>query len=318
MSSQTFAKISFNGILRQTKISTSSKWDEFETVIRNIHGIPSNASILVTYKDSDGDVIALDTDRELYDAVNQAEGGSIRFEVNLRDPESASFVVVNPTSSQQQETMDVDAPSPKFAPSNTEENVVDEEDSSNSETRTDKGKQSSEGPSSDDQKKSSSSSSQPEPTSPFTSLYESLAPIMEQVQAEIDANPEFIERINNLFTQAGESLEEHMEPIMKEITTQINEAQQQRSYYGRCRPCGPRFYRHPMAMYGSCSPYARFGGRAPHNWNSAEKEPQMSEETFEERVKQVEEMGFGDREVIAELLRRYDGNVTRAIEVIFG
>ncbi|KAJ1540514.1 hypothetical protein HK096_010863, partial [Nowakowskiella sp. JEL0078] len=41
---------------------------------------------------------------------------------------------------------------------------------------------------------------------------------------------------------------------------------------------------------------------------------EISEETFQERVKQVQDMGFGDREVITELLRRYEGNVARVVD----
>ncbi|KAJ3130142.1 hypothetical protein HK098_006201 [Nowakowskiella sp. JEL0407] len=365
MSSQVTAKVLFNGTLRQTKISSTTAWSEFENSIRNAHKVPASSSILVTYSDSDGDVIALDTDRELADAVNQAGKGPIRFEINIRDPESASFVVVNPSnSSQTSEPADPEVDSPILVsaeldsehPQDTKQenahngekaeadakidaldethNVAEKE---TSEVRNEKGKQSAEASSStssshhkksEESSSSSSSSSQnsPEPSekSPFTSLHESLSPILEQIQAEFDANPEFITKLTDLFTQAGEQVESHMEPIMEEIARQINEAQRQ-SYSGYYRPCGPRFYGHPE-MYGRCSSYPR--GRCgmnqthcrPENWQKFAdrgQEPRgISEKVMQERIKQMQDMGFGDEEVVADLLKRYDGNVARAVEVI--
>jgi hypothetical protein len=76
----------------------------FESKIRRIHSIPDTTPINVTYSDSDGDKIALDTDEELADLIRQAlQSGNLkptlRFDVSPREIQSLdsnSFVFVHP------------------------------------------------------------------------------------------------------------------------------------------------------------------------------------------------------------------------------
>ncbi|KAJ3144634.1 hypothetical protein HK101_002641, partial [Irineochytrium annulatum] len=102
MSSSVPAKIAYNGTIRTLSVSSETKWAILEANIRQIHGISATAPFSVTYLDSDGDRISLDTDIELHDLVAQVRqsGKSIRFEVVARDPDtsSADFVLVKETA----------------------------------------------------------------------------------------------------------------------------------------------------------------------------------------------------------------------------
>ncbi|KAI8841766.1 hypothetical protein BC829DRAFT_402136 [Chytridium lagenaria] len=98
-SSPITAKIAYSGTLRTQAVNEATTWQEFEANIRRLHSISSSSQISVTYTDSDGDRIALDTDGELLDLIRQIRGSSrptIRFEVTSARPEgdSSSFVLV--------------------------------------------------------------------------------------------------------------------------------------------------------------------------------------------------------------------------------
>ncbi|KAI9330438.1 hypothetical protein BDR26DRAFT_922545 [Obelidium mucronatum] len=78
-------KISSNGSLRIVVLSEAeqSSWDAFESKIRVLFAVPDSSSISVSYTDSDGDTIVLDTDQELVDLFSQPEKPT-RFTVQVR------------------------------------------------------------------------------------------------------------------------------------------------------------------------------------------------------------------------------------------
>ncbi|KAJ3218126.1 hypothetical protein HDU67_006530 [Dinochytrium kinnereticum] len=90
------AKIAFSGVLRTLTVNETTTWTVFEATIRRLHNIPTGTNLSVTYTDSDGDRISLDTDGELIDLIHQVRSAartSIRFDVTTLG-DSASFVLV--------------------------------------------------------------------------------------------------------------------------------------------------------------------------------------------------------------------------------
>ncbi|KAJ3106074.1 hypothetical protein HDU97_007077 [Phlyctochytrium planicorne] len=93
-------KVAYTGSLRTLKVTDETTWLSFEQNVRRLHSIPLNASISVSYTDSDGDRISLDTDQELSELIRQTRasaGTSIRFEVTTAQGSpnaDAAFVLV--------------------------------------------------------------------------------------------------------------------------------------------------------------------------------------------------------------------------------
>ncbi|KAJ3117279.1 hypothetical protein HDU96_007318 [Phlyctochytrium bullatum] len=81
-------------------LSENTAWKEFEANVRRLHSIAASSTLSVTYTDSDGDRIALDTDEEIQDLIRQTRASgksSVRFEVSAgatRPVSTEDFVLV--------------------------------------------------------------------------------------------------------------------------------------------------------------------------------------------------------------------------------
>ncbi|KAJ1548560.1 hypothetical protein HK096_001699, partial [Nowakowskiella sp. JEL0078] len=62
-------KVLFQDAARILEVESPVSWHAFELNIRAVHNIPAAASLLVRYVDSEGDLITLDTDLELSEAI---------------------------------------------------------------------------------------------------------------------------------------------------------------------------------------------------------------------------------------------------------
>jgi hypothetical protein len=67
-------KVTYNSISRRFNI-TSPNWVELESKLRTLYNIPTTSSLIVSYKDEDGDVITLSSDLELKEILAQQSSG---------------------------------------------------------------------------------------------------------------------------------------------------------------------------------------------------------------------------------------------------
>ncbi|KAJ3085880.1 hypothetical protein HK102_013727, partial [Quaeritorhiza haematococci] len=92
------AKVAYNGLLRVFELNAENPiWADFEAQVRRLHSISADVPIIASYRDEDGDVISLDTDRELVEYVGRIRrqgGRHVRFQVMVRDPDTTSFVLI--------------------------------------------------------------------------------------------------------------------------------------------------------------------------------------------------------------------------------
>ncbi|KAJ3050524.1 hypothetical protein HK097_008525, partial [Rhizophlyctis rosea] len=250
------AKIAYANILRQVRLDDTINWPAFEAQVRRAHNIPSHVAVIVTYKDEEGDVIAIDTTEELAEVTQAAvrEGKkSLRFTVGVREDDGREFVVVEdgesvrsgslypsvheetPAASVQDvnETVvdpEVPAPAPATATATgNEEPAVTTEAS----TETEKGKGSAATPETEAGPSGSSSANRADstntpPTDPFSAFLTGVTPIFEDIQAQIAAHPEFFEKLSDLAGQIGTQAQTHFQPFLNDLVNQF----QNQDFYG--------------------------------------------------------------------------------------
>ncbi|KND00074.1 uncharacterized protein SPPG_04415 [Spizellomyces punctatus DAOM BR117] len=354
MSTQVYAKVSFEGRLRQfsiNRVAAGYDWKSFEDEIRRLHEIPPTTRIVVTYKDQDNDTISLNTDAELRDAAFEARQGKsagdrvvIRFDVRDRDADPAGFVVVNeqeqsalpepaqPSVQQSAQnepvypSVPIVAESPsvddgqKVAAEHPVDTSVDKGKAPASATATSAsssnpsvkdGEPRPESTSSPENNGSSSSSSNNQdneaPQNPFEAFTENIKPLLDQIQANIDAHPEFVQSMSNLISQIGVQAQAHIDPILRNVHEQVRQGM-----HGRCphrqTPFGFGF------PFGSRFPPSQEGGFPFSAAPSAPRTPTADE--LKSKVEILNGMGFWNNSRIEELLKRYDGNVERVVEVL--
>ncbi|KAJ3034121.1 hypothetical protein HDV00_005442 [Rhizophlyctis rosea] len=232
-----FAKVSYAGIIRQFRLENDIKtWVGFEAQVRRVHSIPPTFTILVSYKDEDGDNITIDTDAELADLLRQSNGRTIKFHVALRDPDAASFVVVG----DQVQAMSVDEREGSRAPSEldaettgiypsvpapesvasveqtpapievdsvasiTTDNDKAKTPATESDSQPDPSKTTPEGATAsntDNATNDDSNNNNNNNADPFSAFFGGIGPIFEEMQAEIARHPEFFERMGQLAGQ---------------------------------------------------------------------------------------------------------------------
>ncbi|KAJ1549772.1 hypothetical protein HK096_010525 [Nowakowskiella sp. JEL0078] len=393
MSSNIAVKIFFNGVTRKFVSPSSITWNQFENKIRESHSISKNLNILVTYKDEDGDVIALDTDRygvlnkfsfnnfdfrELSDLFRITKGNYVNFEVNIRENDSVSsnsiqsnpekssdndlkeyvpvLVSSNSIQSNPEKSSDNDLEEyvPVFKQETPEINLSDSSkyvhvtetetsDTSSVHTTEEKGKTRDFNSENNNEAKPNQSESK----TSFESFLDGVNPVIEQLEAEFKANPEFVDRVSDLMSQIAEQTQNHLQPVLVDIFRSFNGSScgpfdyshDPRSYIygqpqfshpingsfinsGQFHPCfGYKARRFPNSPCGNKNFYYNQSEKANDENTSSEKttkpeSQKISEETFQKLIKQVQDMGFRDEEVISDLLRRYDGNVERVVDLI--
>ncbi|KAJ3070223.1 hypothetical protein HDU98_006741 [Podochytrium sp. JEL0797] len=88
----TSIKVAYDGALRNVNLTAAEQasWDDFETKIRTLFQIPDSFKITVNYIDSDGDTIMLDSDQELLDLFRTADSRPSKLNVVGIDPDTAS------------------------------------------------------------------------------------------------------------------------------------------------------------------------------------------------------------------------------------
>ncbi|TPX68353.1 hypothetical protein SpCBS45565_g03179 [Spizellomyces sp. 'palustris'] len=358
MSSHVYAKVSFEGRLRQFSINRVASghagydWKLFENEIRRLHEIPPTTRIIVTYKDQDNDTISLNTDAELRDAALEARQGKsaadrvvIRFDVRDRDADPAGFVVVNeqeqsalrePTQPSVQQSAQNEPVYPSV-PIVAESPSVDDGQKAAAEqpvdTNFDKGKapasvtatsasssnppvkdgepgpESSPSPENNGPSSSSASSNQDNeaPKNPFEAFTENIKPLLDQIQANIDAHPEFVQSMGNLISQIGVQAQAHIDPILNKVNEQVRQGM-----HGRCP--------HRRTPFGFGFPFgtpfapSQEGGFPFSATPSASRPPTADE--LKSKVEILNGMGFWDNNRNEDLLQRYDGNVERVVEVL--
>ncbi|CAI2167252.1 2532_t:CDS:2 [Funneliformis geosporum] len=68
-------KVNYNSISRRFNINTSTTWTELESKLRSLYNIPTTTSLNVSYTDEDGDVITLSSDLEFKEVLTQQSSG---------------------------------------------------------------------------------------------------------------------------------------------------------------------------------------------------------------------------------------------------
>ncbi|KAG9297690.1 hypothetical protein G9A89_011205 [Geosiphon pyriformis] len=96
-------KISHKSTIRRFTVPKSITWPEFEQQVHIIFSLPSSSSILVSYKDEDGDEITVSSDLELNDIILQNAGSTILFRlISTNEIENASNSLLLQQNQQEQ------------------------------------------------------------------------------------------------------------------------------------------------------------------------------------------------------------------------
>ncbi|KAJ3123827.1 hypothetical protein HK098_001617 [Nowakowskiella sp. JEL0407] len=333
-------KVSFYGTLRQVSLPSTPSWLDFETKIRDAHNIPPSEPITVTYIDADNDVITLDTDQELADAL---EIDKIRFDVTTFSgsfypplPDQQSQTNESETAKQSNETTDKDVPPPlpPYEYQDPPETVpIDSEARNNTSETNDRTTE-----------------------EIFNSFATGLYSLIDGLVKEVQRHPEVIERAGELGARIAVQTREQLEPVFRQMKEEHGNRGMGWGWGrgGRGGHHGPRGHYHhhgphhhwrggpshrgswrgpggppqgapfmgPWGFWNQAPPSGPSNRAAPPAWNpwSFWGQPANTEATTEEqKIAQLRDMGFWDFEdaVLKKSLEEKNGDVDATVELLF-
>ncbi|RUP44799.1 hypothetical protein BC936DRAFT_148997 [Jimgerdemannia flammicorona] len=377
-------KVVYNSVARRIAVQPTTEWSELSQTFASLFGLPpsSSSAITLSYTDSDGDTITLDTTLEIHDTIAQGitkfrlndgagdwilEGAetpktvesSRVFEpvvVEVKPVESSRAfepVVVEELKASEEsipEPVEIVAPKPRVGRNyattiETEEEEEEEEEESRPaypSSRQEKGKWRAESPA--ESSRSASTASQPSATAtatprqsdeevpPFVLVAQQLEKLCDQFRDVLNHNPQIVEAANDLMDQVTRNIPVDIDRFAAWLNARRDQDAQANNINPFSQPFPFAEFQHPLFQDGGFAPaHPLWGAQRPANpWEQKQqqrpanpweqKQHQRSVDgDFGSKIAQLNAMGFVEtysNESFERLLKRYEGNVDRVVEVL--
>jgi hypothetical protein len=349
-------KVTYQSTVRRFPVPDTITWLDLESKLRELFSLPSTLKFSLSYTDDEGDVISLSTDLELQELLSSNSILKFALVPNNQQPlvvntfssntSENDFVTVEkekPIPVNITEKIDISdvADEPSFKPTIPSISKGKQKEESPAESSTNKHQQEENQPSSDNN----------EQRAPFIDIAEQFQKLIDQFNDVFSKNPQLVEQANIVMDQILQNIPvdinqwaQWLNDYRHEANAQGDESnnsqreQRQQHQQGGFPPFFPPSHSLLSNPYiqrilqgintnypGGFSNFENFarptGFNGPWNFNGGcpyqQQREELSQEELKEKINLLHSMGFWEDDVKnEELLKRYNGNIERVIEIL--
>ncbi|CAG8492844.1 11598_t:CDS:1 [Acaulospora colombiana] len=313
-------KVSYQDTIRRFAVPKTITWLELESNLRTLFSFSPTFSFALSYTDEDGDIITLSSDLELQDILSQTQQHTplrftlIPYNKQPKENENNKPVIDQPSqfSTFQQQTM------------------TDEEPSFTPKISSAKGKQKAEPSLSDPDPFIQEEQDNEEQTRPpFIDLAAQFQKVIDQLRPMMEQQPYLIEQANRIMDQILHNIPVNIEEWTQWFNDKIAEAQ--RNFYNntnidamdekQTNSTQQQFeesFFNPQNIINNnfVQRMNQAAASIPSRINEWQNGRLMTDETMKEKLELLRSMGFSNDKKNEELLKKYQGNVERVVEIL--
>jgi len=346
----TSIKVAYQSTVRRFTVPDTITWLELESKLRELFSLSPSFKFSLSYTDDEGDVITLSTDLELQEFLSQSFQSTLKFTIT---PEKQQPFVVETFSSNTSENGFVSIEKEKLIPDNVSEKTdkddvimgsADEPSFKPTIPSTSKGKQKEKLQEQEERQEQQHSPDNDEQQAPFIELAKQFQGLLDQFKDVLLNNPQLVEQTNTVMDQILRNIPvdinqwaQMLNTFRPEGDTNAQEGETNRSRDQPQHQHGgfgqfPSFFPPPHDLLsnpwiqriiqdvsancpgglGNFENFARFNG-----CQQRQQQEELSQEALKEKINLLHSMGFWEDDVKnEELLKRYNGNIERVVEIL--